>query len=147
MSHIFYFVWIIYLIRQLLDLTSPVKYTRNMQWFFQFAEDQKTDKRKLFAELSNEERNVIIHAAFSLFVVIWAGIGLFTFNWVIFASFLFFCFVIYGPISNVIRKLFGFGKTYVMLHIVGTVVDILLVGFAIINQYHLKIDVLKLFIN
>lgn len=147
MSHIFYLFGIIYLIRELIDLVTPFKYTRNMEWFFQFAEDQKTDKVKSFSDLTADQRGVLMHALFSMIAIVWAGIGLLTANWVIFAAFLVFGFVIYSPLSKLIRKVFGFGKAYAMLHIFGTIVDILLVGFAIINQYHLKIDVLKLFIN
>lgn len=147
MSHIFYLFGIIYLIRELIDLVTPLKYTRNMEWLFQFAKDQKTDKVKSFSDLTTEQRGVLMHVLFSMIVIVWAGIGLLTANWVIFAAFLFFGFVIYTPLSKLVRKVFGFGKAYVMLHIFGSVVDLLLVGFAIINQYHLKIDVLKLFIN
>jgi len=146
MSHIFYLFAIIYLIREFIDLITPIEFTRKIEHIYKFAKEQKSNPKE-FKDYTQEDKNVIWYVLFSLVVILWAGIGLLTANWLIFATYLIFSFVIYSPISSIVRKLFGFGKAYVVLHILGTIVDILLIGFAIINQYHLKIDLFKLFFN
>lgn len=145
MSHVFYLFGIIYLIRELIDLVNPIKFTRKMERLHKFVDDSKSNEPKTFADMTTDDKSLIWYSVFSLLVIAWAGIGLLTANWVIFATYLIFGFLIYSPISKIVRKLFGFGKAYVMLHVFGTIVDILLVGFAIINQYHLKIDLVKVF--
>lgn len=145
MSHLFYLFGLIYLIRELIDLVNPIKFTKKMESLHKFVSEEKTFKSKAFSDLNAEDKNLIWYSVLSILVIAWAALGLLTANWIIFVAFLVFGFVIYNPISKLVRKLFGFGKAYVMLHIFGTLVDILLVGFAIINQYHLKIDLVKVF--
>ena len=146
MSHIFYLFGIIYLIREFMDLISPIEFTRRMEYMHSIASTLKTEPIE-FSQYTQKTKNIIMEGLFNALVILWAGIGLFTANWLIFVAFLIFIFLIYAPINNIVKKVFGFGKAYTTLHIFGTIVDILLIGFAIINQYHFKIDLFKLLFN
>ena len=146
MSHIFYLFGIIYLIREFMDLISPIEFTRRMEYMHSIASTLKTEPIE-FSQYTQKTKNIIMEGLFNALVILWAGIGLFTANWLIFVAFLIFIFLIYTPINNIVKKVFGFGKAYTTLHIFGTIVDILLIGFAIINQYHFKIDLFKLLFN
>ena len=150
MTHIYYIFGIFYLIREFIDLITPVAYVRKMEKLHKFAEeikDKNDDEVIQYRNVSSDLKSGMWNVIVSALAIAWVALGLLTANWIIFATFLIFAFLIYSPLARLVRKFFGFGKAYVALHIFGTIVDILLVGFAIINQYHLKIDLFKLFFN
>jgi hypothetical protein len=135
---------ILFLMRELYDLTRTTKTIRNLEWLFKFIQNKKLTSPIELDSLTESQQGVIFHAFFSLLVMVWVVVGILTSNWILFASYLLFMIGIINPLSKFVRTKFGFGKAYTATYIFDTIVGILLVGFAIVNHYHLKIDLVKL---
>jgi hypothetical protein len=150
--HLFYLVGIFYLIRELIDLLHPLQYASKMRMLYEMSDKNKENKKLnlddiTYQRLSPNEKNALWYGVFSLIYVLWMFVGLFTSEWIIFLSFIIFSFLIYSPIVKVIRTKLGLGKAYITAHIIATLIDIALILFAMINHYHLHIDLLNLFLN
>lgn len=146
MIHIFYFFGILYLVHELFTVLNPLNHTWKMERIHTFVKEYSgTKPNDLPPEIRKDLGSIIFHGFFSLAVIIWAFIGLLTDNWIVFITFLAFSFAIFSPISKFVRSKFEYGKAYTMLHIFGSLVDIGLIGFAIVNHYHLHINLLELF--
>ena len=145
-SHLFYLFGITVLIRELFCIVSPLSHTLKMERFVNFINEHKG---KSFDTLPPEVRSdlfgIFFFALYNFLIVVWAFLGLLTFNWIVFAALLGFSFIIYSPIVKLVRKVFGFGKAYTICHIIGSIIYVGLIGFAILNQYHLRIDLMQLF--
>lgn len=146
MIHIFYLFGIVYLISELFAVLNPLSYTAKMERIFTFMKKHAGENLdSLPPDVKKNIGSIMFHGFFSLAVMIWAFIGLLTSQWIVFVAFLVFSVAIYSPISKLIRAKFGYGTTYTVYHMFGSLVDIGLIGFAIINHYHLHIDLMQLF--
>lgn len=148
--HLFYLVGIFYLIRELIDLLHPIQYANKMRILYEMSDKNKENKKLnlddiTYQQLSPDEKNALWYVVFSLIYVIWMFIGLFTSEWIIFLTFIIFSSLIYSPIVKLIRTKLGMGKAYITAHIIATLIDIALILFAIINHYHLHINLLNIF--
>ena len=145
--HLFYLVGIFYLIRELIELIQPIQYINKMKTLYKMVDKKNEPNAYEYKHLTIDEKSALWYSVFSFIYVLWMLVGLFTSEWIIFLTFIIFSFLIYSPIVKVIRTKLGMGKTYITAHIISTIIDICLILFAIINHYHLHIDLLKLFLN
>src|SRR5574343_757080 len=141
--HLFYLVGILFLIRELIDLIQPIQYINKMNTISKMAD--KKNEPNTYEYLTIDEKSAMWYVLFSFTYILWMMVGLFTSEWIIFLTFLIFSFLIYFPIVKLIRTKLGMGKTYITAHIIATIIDIILILFAIINHYHLHINLLNLF--
>ena len=77
---------------------------------------------------------------FGMVALIWLGIGIFTYNWVIIIAFFFISFLlkkIYRNSKKYRDSFIALTKTQIMLFVITVL-------FAIINTFHLHIDFIKL---
>lgn len=145
-SHLFYLFGITVLIREFFSIMNPLSHTLKIERFSNFVKEHNGKKLdKLPPEVRNDLFGIFFYALYSISIFVWGFLGLLTFNWIVFAVFLAFSILICSPISKLIRKVFGYGKAYTVYHVIGSIVDFGLIGFAIINQYHLRIDLMQLF--
>lgn len=142
--HLFYLFGILCLFRELNDLLHPIQYVNKMRLLYAMGES-KSKEIKTHHDLNTDEKSAVWYAVFSLIYVMWMFVGLFTSEWIIFLAFIIFSFLIYSPIIKLIRTKLGMGKAHITAHIIATIIDICLILFAIINHYHLHIDLLTLF--
>ena len=141
--HLFYLVGILFLFRELIDLIQPIQYINKMNTLYKMAD--KKNEPNAYEHLTIDEKSALWYSVFSFIYVLWMMVGLFTSEWIVFLTFLIFSFLIYSPIVKLIRTKLGMGKTYITAHIIATIIDICLILFAIINHYHLHINLLNLF--
>lgn len=80
---------------------------------------------------------VLFKTVLSICQLIWMCIGLFTFNWVIFASYWIFIWLI--------NNIFNNSRPSTALYATKSVLFILFALFVALNSFHLQIDVLSLF--
>lgn len=139
--HIFYLIGILYLIREIHDLLQPIQHAKKMSMLHNMI-DKNIESHE---DLSQDEKNALWYAVFSLIYVVWMFVGLITSEWIIFLFFIIISFLIYSPIVKLIRTKLGIGKAYITAHIIATIIDICIILFAIINHYHLHINLLNLF--
>ena len=143
--HLFYLVGIPFLIRELIDLIQPIQYINKMNTIYKMAD--KKNEPKAYEYLTIDEKSALWYSVFSYIYVLWMMVGLFTSEWIIFLTFLIFSFLIYYPIIKLIRTKLGVGKAYITAHIIATIIDICIILFAIINHYHLHINLINLFLK
>lgn len=149
--HLFYLVGIIFLIKELIELIHPLQYVSKMRMLYEMSDKNKENKKLnlddiTYQQLTKDQKSALWYGTESILYVIWMFIGLFTSEWIIFLFFIIFSFLSYLPTEKIRTKL-GMGKTYITAHIITTIVESTLILFAIINHYHLHIDLLKLFLN
>lgn len=123
MKHIFYFFGIFAIIYELMVLTSPKRLVNFIANF------KKQQREKGYDSLSSFQKG---YSVLALGYIVWLLGGLFTFQWPIFLF-----IVVIGFIP----------KKHFLIVIFDSFISALLLGFAIINAYHLNIDVFKLIFN
>jgi hypothetical protein len=136
METIYYLSTIIFICIELHWLISPIEKTNDAKKFFELS---KQSKGKKLSELTKEYKSEIKSKVWSIFVLFWMFIGLFTFQWVAFLSIILFNILVIAPISKLTR----FSITYTIIHWINSIIGFIFGIFVIINHYHLKIDLYK----
>jgi hypothetical protein len=136
METIYYLSTIIFICIELHWLISPIEKTNDVKKFFELS---KQSKGKKWSELTKEYKSEIKSKVWSIFVLFWMFIGLFTFQWVAFLSIILFNILVIAPISKLTR----FSITYTIIHWINSIIGFIFGIFVIINHYHLKIDLYK----
>lgn len=135
MKIIFYLSSIVFLIKELKWILSPIEETLSIQIKERkIKETKETKYDNLTQEQKSEYKSMFLSF---IFVFGWLFIGLFTFQWQAFLCFLIFQFLIIAPIS----KLTKYNYVYTLLHWLNSLLGLAFIIFAIINSYHLKIDI------
>lgn len=135
MKIIFYLSSIVFLITELKWLISPLECTLSAKRKDKLIKETKNTKYdNLTEEQKSDYKNMILSF---IFIFGWMFIGLFTFQWQVFLAFLIFQFLIIAPLS----KLTKYSYIYTLLHWLNSLLGLAFILFAIINSYHLKIDI------
>lgn len=94
-------------------------------------------KDKKWDEYPDSYKSMIRSNISKVYMLIWLFIGIFTVQWVVFAFYFAFNFIIISPMS----KLFLMkGRGYTTLQWVSSVIGLIFSLFVLINHYHLNID-------
>lgn len=115
---------------------SPIKSAEKSRRYFKLLKGEtKMD------DMSKDDKSLVMTKAFtSLFYLIWLFIGLFTFNWPIFLGYLILIWVVLTPIAKLTMET----KMYAVVQWIGGVIGVLFGLFVILNSYHFKMDLMKL---
>lgn len=140
MTHLFYFVGLIFLIYEILFLFSIRKKLTDAK---NFEEKSKENKGKSWNEYSEEYKTELIERCFLLIFPLFFFVGLFTQQWFTFLLFLILQFSIFLPLS----KLLGFSPLRYFTTGLNTLLGIVFSLFVIINHYHLHIDTFQIFME
>lgn len=136
MKHIFYLIAICYILYEMVWVFSPIKSAEKSRRYFKLLKGEtKMD------DMSKDDKSLVMTKAFtSLFYLIWLFIGLFTFNWPIFLGYLILIWVVLTPIAKLTMET----KMYAVVQWIGGVIGVLFGLFVILNSYHFKMDLMKL---
>jgi len=141
MKHIFYFTWILFLLYELLWIANAREKIETTKKATKWIKDHKSDLPKSLSDWDSDAKSTLYQVLFIVIpVYVLKFIGLMSFNWVLFAAWIAFSFLFMMPLS----KLFKDTKLYLPLHAFATIVNILVIIFAILNSYHLKIKLAEL---
>lgn len=140
MTHLFYFVGLIFLIYEILFLFSIKEKLTDAK---NFKEKSKEYKGKKWDEYSEEYKSEIIKKSFLFIFILFFFVGLFTQQWFTFLVFLILQFSIFLPLS----KLLGFSPLRYLTAGLNTLLGIAFSLFVIINHYHLHIDTFQIFME
>ena len=133
LSFIVYSLGLVFLFYELAWLTNPVTEVEIQR---RFKELKEMEKGRKWDDYSSELKSIMkTKGFFMIFALFFLLFGLFTFNWVAFASFLLFQ-VVFGLVA----KLFEFNWVYLVLNWLNSLLGALFVIFVIVNHYHLRID-------
>lgn len=111
-------------------------------WRCHEEEKKKGNKLDWKEVLSEELRNKFyIFAGFVLLEITWIGVGLFTYNWLLFLGFFIYSFLFNRVMKNRIEK---YKSVFISTTNMNLVIGIGIILFAIINTFHLHIDLFKL---
>lgn len=137
MKHIFYLIAIFFILYEMTWVISPIKMAEKSRKYFQLLKGViKAD------DLSKEDKSLVFGKAFTaLFYILWMFIGLFTFNWPVFLAFLIFMWVVLAPLGRITLNT----KLYPLISWIGAVIGVIFGLFVILNSYHFKMDIVKLF--
>ena len=138
MTHLFYFVGLIFLIYEISFLFSIKEKLADSK---DFKEKSKEYKGKKWDEYSEEYKSEIIKKSFLLIFHMFFFVGLFTQQWFTFLVFLILQFVVFLPLS----KLVGYSPLRYLTTGLNTLLGIVFSLFVIVNHYHLHIDTFQFF--
>lgn len=130
-----FFIW-----GEITWLYSPIEKTKDMQNFFKLS---KLNKGKKWNEFSKEFKSELNSKLWNIIIAFWMFLGLFTFQWAGYIAIILFNFLIIGPIS----KLTKYTIFYTILHWINSLIGLIFGIFVIINHFHLRIDLTKLFLS
>ncbi len=133
MKHIFYFIALFVMIRELGWLLSPIEKTEDVKEFDKLSKENKGKKwdsySKEYKDLLKSKWTAIVSAG-------WLLMGMFSSQWILFVIILVFNFIIIAPIS----KLTKYSMAYTITHWLNSIIGLIFALFVIINAYHLHID-------
>jgi hypothetical protein len=95
-------------------------------------------KAKLGSDFVNQ---TVVWLVFMLAEFLWMGIGLFSYNWWLFLGYMIFTFA-YGKLNKARVK--KYKSVYMSHSAFNLVLGMIVILFAIINTFHLHIDLIKL---
>ena len=139
MKTIYYFFGVIILINTLIRLLNFKDYIEKRDNFAKTMKDEDT-KGKKWDDFSDEYKSAGYFVLMTLMTLLWFILGLFTYNYVLFLSYL-----VLGMLVSKMSGLIFKSKTNFISIIISwllTLLQLLVVVFAIINSYHLKINLL-----
>lgn len=138
MTTVFYIYAIFFIFYELIWVLSPIEKTEDARKFFKLS---KEFKNKKWDDFSEEYKSQIKNKIWLFSILLWMFIGLFTFQWAFFLLFIIFNFLIIAPLLNI----FKFSTAYTVLHWINSVIGFSFGVFIILNNYHLRIDIIKYF--
>lgn len=133
MTHLFYFVAVFFIWRELRWIYSPTEMVAEVK---KFDELSKLNKGKKWGFMTPEYKSEIKSKIFLIPLFLWLFIGLFTFQWDAFLFMIILNIVIVAPLS----KLTKFSFAYTAIHWINSVIGFAFGVFVIINHYHLHIS-------
>lgn len=142
MIYLFHLITILFAFYELTWILNPSEKYYSLKKLVELSKEQEGKKWADYSQEYKDNLFEIIFRLLSTFVLIfWLLIGLFTFNWVGFLVFIGFQLVIITPLN----KLFKSNDSIkIKIHWINSVIGFLFAIFVIINQFHLKIDLLEL---
>ena len=153
MIHLFYLFGITYILRQIMQLVNPSGHTiyaasvekvmAELKKRHEEAEKNPTAPRP--KDIPEGVGYMMLLGVYTILSLVWVVVGLLTFNWMVFAVYLVFNLLITSSILTLIKKTFGLSKMYTFAIALRALINIGIIGFAIVNHYHLRIDLLSLF--
>lgn len=138
LTHLFYFIGLLFIWKELNWIYSPKEKTDDAKKFFELS---KINKGRKWDAMTPEYKSEIKSKIPRMIIYFWLFIGLFTFQWDAFLFILLFNLVIIAPLSKLTR----FSGAYVALHWLNSVIGFAFGIFVIINHYHLHISLLNEF--
>lgn len=139
-TNIYYLSALFFIFHEMFWLSSPIEKTNDAK---KFNELNKAFKGKKWDEYSKEYKDEIKSKIGLIFLMIWLLMGLFTSQWVAFLSLMCFNFMVIAPISKIVR----YSMLYTILHWFNSLLGFCFGVFIIINHYHLKLDLTKVFLS
>ena len=143
MTHLFYFVAIFFIWREMRWIYSPIEMTKEYK---KYDELSKLNKGRKWDLMTPEYKSELKSKIFLMPLVIWVFVGLFTFQWDAFLLMLLLNLIIIAPLSKITK----FSFAYTAIHWVNSIIGFAFGVFVIINHYHLHISlysVLKEWLN
>ena len=130
----FYLGAIVFMIYELSWILTPLTRVKSK---IKYDVLSKEFKNKKWDDYSDEYKGMLkSKLLFHLPMILWMFLGLFTYNWGLFACFLFFEIFITSPLS----RLFKYNYVYTFIHWVNSVIGFCFSLLVLINAYHLHID-------
>lgn len=146
MIHVFYFFGILYLLQQIMRLLNPKGLTNTLIQFERITKEIKArhDSGNESKEAPKGFGGYLFFVITSICTILWAMLGLMTFNWLVFLTYLVLMLFVFSPILKRVKRIHGLGFMYTSVQTMKAMINVVLIGFAIINHYHLRIDLLSL---
>jgi hypothetical protein len=135
MTHLFYLFGIAFIIYEVMWIIDPISMTEKARTHNKLSKENKGKSWDDYSE--HYELRIETRGLFSLMVTLWLVLGLFTFQWALFAVVLVFNIIIVSPLSKLTRDNIG----YTIIHWFNSLKGLVFGVFIIVNKYHLHIDV------
>ncbi len=133
-TNLYYISTVFFIWYELMWILYPKEQSKKTKDFINLAKELKDKK---WDEYPDSYKSMIRSNISKVYMLIWLFIGIFTVQWVVFASYFAFNFIIISPMS----KLFLMkGRGYTTLQWVSSVIGLIFSLFVLINHYHLNID-------
>jgi hypothetical protein len=132
---LFYLIGMVGLMAEIAWLFSP---RESLKKALRFNELSKLNKGRKTDDYTPEYKDMLRAYIPSVFLVFYLIFGIFTFQWVIFLSYLLFNIIIISPLSKLTVN--RSNLLYASIHWVSSLIGTAFIIFTIINAYHLHID-------
>jgi len=137
MTHLFYFGGLLFLIYEMYFLFNVVEKVNNVK---KYKEYNKENKGVKYDDMPEDIKSQVLEVMLiGIPYMLWLFVGLLSTQWVLFGLLIIFAFGIVTPL----RKLVGFSPLRYITTTIDTLICISVIGFIIINKYHLHIDTLS----
>ena len=138
MTHLFYFIGIIFLVYKVIFLLSLREKIEDLKLFKKLT---KENKGLEWDDYSPEYKKQLKSKYFLFIFIIWFFVGLLSSQWFLFLIFLILNFFVFAPISKIV----GFSPLRYITSGANTIIGIIFCLFLIINKYHLHLDTFQIF--
>lgn len=132
MKHLFYFIGIFFILRQLAFIFSPIESWEKAKKFIDLT---KRLKGKEYDDLDPETQRTILAKLPLLILLLWLFVGLFSFNWPAFAA-----IIVLGFAVGFFAKATSYSRINIVTYFINHFICLIFGVFVILNSYHLKID-------
>lgn len=137
MTHLFYFMGLLFLIYEIHFLFNIKEKIANGKKYKDYVKDNPD---VTYSQYPDKIKNAFLETAIvGIPYILWMFVGILSSQWIVFATYLVFAFGVVTPL----RKLVGYSPVRFYVTFTDTVVSIFVLGFIIINKYHLHIDTLS----
>ncbi len=133
MKHIFYIIGIWFMVYELRWIMNPAKRIKMRKFYYKHKHiPHNLRGNKLKKLLGN-------YAVENVILFFWLIVGLFTFNWFLFAAILIFNVIVIGQLNKKANDYW-----FLVINWLNSVIGFVFVIFIIVNEYHLRIDLASL---
>lgn len=142
MKELFYFIAVLYLMKNIINLMTIDKYVNRLKKFKELTLNNKEWVND-WDDMSKDMKRHIVSVLINIGFIMWIFIGLLTSNWVLFLTIIIYMFLIYSPLCKM-----AYGRSILKpLVIVNKSIHIIWALFLIINAFHLKINLFEVIFN
>lgn len=137
MTHLFYFMGLLFLMYEIFFLFNIEEKIANSK---QYKDYRKENPDATYSKFPDKIKNVFLETAIiGIPYILWMFVGILSSQWIVFTAYLVFAFGVVTPL----RKLVGYSPARFYFTFTDTLICIFVIGFIVINKYHLHIDTLS----
>ncbi len=141
MKHIFYFLWILFIVYELIYLLTAKENFWNWKKASIYIKVFK-NKMPKYSDMPDFVKHAILKfILFTIPVLIFQVVGLLSFQWFVFLCWMIFGYLVTMPLFKIFKKNHCIVFSLVVFE---TIVNIIIVVFIILNAYHFKLDLFNL---
>ncbi len=142
LGHLYYFFGLLIFLSNLLIQKNILNLIRLREWTIKF--HKVSGRQPLKSDFKEKEYEQFVLANFTWFITFfWLFFGLLTKSWIVFAIIIFYNFLT----TFFCKKIGQFTIISKFLEILRVTINIIIIGFLVVNHFHLHMDIIQFLLN